>query len=267
MFDEELLRHGRLRAHHAGPVLTLSLSSPQSRNSQLPQTWEALAHIGSAVDDSVRVVIVRGDGPSFSAGLDRSAFAGGADGLLGRIAAQPDAEADALIAGFQRGFSWLADPSFVSIAAVQGHAIGAGFQLALACDLVIAASDAQFRMAEVTLGLVPDLGGTGRLVRAVGRQRALEICATGRAVTATEAVRIGIALMSVPPEELDSAAHELAASLLAADPDAIRAVSRLIAGAETNDVDHQFAAERSEQLARIRARAEQSAQSAAPRVG
>ena len=70
---------------------------------------------------------------------------------------------------------------------MQGHAIGAGFQLALACDLRVLAEDAQFSMAEVTLGLVPDLGGTKRLVELVGYARALEICVTGRRVGAAEA--------------------------------------------------------------------------------
>ncbi len=70
---------------------------------------------------------------------------------------------------------------------MQGHAIGAGFQLALACDLRVLAEDARFSMAEVTLGLVPDLAGTKRLVELVGYARALEICATGRRIDATEA--------------------------------------------------------------------------------
>ena len=90
--------------------------------------------------------------------------------------------------GYQQGFTWLRDPRFISIAAVQGHAIGAGFQLALSCDLRVVAEDAQFSMKEPALGLVPDLTGTKPLVEAVGYQRALEICATTRMVGAEEAV-------------------------------------------------------------------------------
>ena len=190
------------------PVLTITLNRPDIRNAQLPVTWEALAHIGSRLPVATRVVVVKGAGQSFSAGLDRSVFGLGGDSVLTQIASAPDSVAHNMIAAFQSGFSWLRDPSFVSIAAVSGHAIGAGFQLGfLGCDLVVAADDAMFCMAEVGLGLVPDLGGTGPLVRAVGYQRALEICATGRRVGATEAVRqIGLALAAVPRDELRAGA-------------------------------------------------------------
>ena len=174
----------------------MSLDRPAARNAQLRETWEALAHMGSRRSaTTIRVVMVCGEGPSFSAGLDvpRS--------VRRRIRCWPpspgrrDSVADEAIAGFQQAFSWLSDSRFVSIAAVAGHAVGAGFQLALACDLIVVADNAEFRMAEVSYGLVPDLTGTGRLLRLVGYQRALEICATGRHVHADEAVRIGLALV------------------------------------------------------------------------
>ena len=120
------------------------------------------------------------------------------------------------IAGFQAAFTWLRRPSLVTIAAVQGHAIGAGFQLALNCDMRVLADDARFSMAEVTLGLVPDLGGTKRLTELVGYARALEICVTGRRLAADEAERIGLATVVVPAAELDGAVADLAAAVLAA---------------------------------------------------
>ena len=121
----------------------------------------------------VRVVVVRGEGRAFSAGLDL-AVAASADGpALAALTRLPPDEAADRIAGFQEAFSWLGRPDIVSIAAVQGHAIGAGFQLALACDLRVLTADAKFTMAEVNLGLVPDLGGTKPLVDAVGYARAL----------------------------------------------------------------------------------------------
>ena len=100
--------------------------------------------------------------------------------LLRLAAASSDL--DATIAGFQRGFTVWGDLRAVVVAVVQGHAIGAGFQLALAADLRLLADDAQLAMRETSLGLVPDLGGTAPLVRLVGYARALEICATGRFV-------------------------------------------------------------------------------------
>ena len=166
--DPDLLRRGSVVLRVDGPVATVSLDRPAVRNAQLPETWSALAHLGSMLPDEVRVVIVCGEGPSFSAGLDRSAFALSPDSLLGTIARAPLSVADDLIAEFQSAFTWLSDPRFISIAAVAGHAVGAGFQLALACDLIVVADDAEFRMAEVSLGLVPDLTGTGRLIRLVG---------------------------------------------------------------------------------------------------
>ena len=114
-------------------------------------------------------------------------------------------EASAEIAGYQHGLGVFARPGLVSLALVQGHAVGAGFQLSLACDVRIAAEDAQFSMAEVSLGLVPDLGGTKRLVELVGYSRAAEICLTGRRVDATEALRIGLVSSVVAAGELAEA--------------------------------------------------------------
>lgn len=246
--DTDLLRRGHVVLRIDGPVATVSLDRPAVRNAQVPETWSALAHLGAQLPDDVRVVIVCGEGASFSAGLDRSAFGPAPDSLLGTIARAPRAVADDMIAEFQSAFTWLSDPRFVSIAAVAGHAIGAGFQLALACDLIVAASDAEFRMAEVSLGLVPDLTGTGRLIRLVGYQRALEICATGRHVHADEAVRIGLALCSVPPAELDATVADLAAALVESPVQAVRSVKALLAGAFDRTTEEQRAAERAAQL-------------------
>lgn len=246
--DHDLLARGHVVVRRDGPVLTVTLNRPAARNAQTPITWEALAHIGSRLDDTVRVVIVCGEGSSFSAGLDRSAFATGPDALLAGLATAPQTVADDAIAGFQRGFSWLSDPRFISIAAVTGHAVGAGFQLALACDLIVAAADAQFRMAEVSLGLVPDLGGTARLLQLVGYQRALEICATGRHIRADEAVTIGLALVSVPVTDLDAAVADLAAALVESPAPAVRSIKALLRAAQHNTAQEQLAAERAAQI-------------------
>ena len=160
-----------------------------------------------------------GEGQSFSAGLDRAMLdpATSADdpesvvGLLGRS----DEEISETVDRFQRGFTWLRDPRFVSVAVVQGHAIGAGFQLALSCDLRVVGDDAQFCMKEPALGLVPDLTGTKPLVESVGYARALEICATARVVGAAEALEIGLATVVCPVAELDGALADLVGALTA----------------------------------------------------
>ncbi len=131
------------------------------------------------------------------------------------LARRDDAGIDATIAEYQEAFTWWRRTDIVSIAAVQGHAIGAGFQLALGCDLRVVADDVQFAMRETSLGLVPDLTGTHPLVGLVGYARALEICATGRFVGAEEAVSSGLANLAVPAGELDGAVRDLAAAIMA----------------------------------------------------
>ncbi|CAM5618643.1 Carnitinyl-CoA dehydratase [Streptomyces microflavus] len=132
------------------------------------------------------------------------------------------------------------------------HAIGAGFQLALACDLRIVADDVQFAMRETSLGLVPDLTGTHPLVSLVGYARALEICATGRFVHAEEAERTGLANLVVPADQLDAAARDLAAALIAAPRDAVVETKALLNGASSRTYEEQRIAERAAQGRRLR---------------
>jgi enoyl-CoA hydratase/carnithine racemase len=205
-------------------------------------------------DDRTRVVVLRAEGASFSAGLDRAMFTTGIDGEPGLVglAALDDVALDAVIDGFQQAFAWWRDDRVVSVAAVQGHAVGAGFQLALACDLRVLAEDAQLSMKEPSLGLVPDLGGTKPLVDLVGYPRALEICATGRWVGAAEAAATGLATLVVPTEQLEAATRDLAAALLAAPAGAVRATKGLLCGAGARSYDEQRAAERAAQRGRLR---------------
>ena len=253
--DPDLLAAGHLRADVDGAVLTVTLDRPQARNAQTPTTWRALAAIGAGLPDDVRVVVVRGEGESFSAGLDRAMFGQGLPGEPGlfALAAMAGDELDETIEQFQRGFSWLGDDRVVSVAAVQGHAVGAGFQLALACDLRIVADDAQFAMRETSLGLVPDLTGTAPLVRAIGYSRALEVCVTGRWIAAEEAVRVGLATVRVEREHLGDAVNDLVAALTAADAGAVRETKALLRGAQDRTRTEQHAAERAAQGRRLAA--------------
>lgn len=230
------------------------MARPFKRNAQNPETWLRLAGIGAQLPADVRVVIVAGEGPSFSAGLDRSMF-----GTLPNQLGQGDEAFLALIASYQSGFTWLRNPQFVSIAAVQGHAVGAGFQLALACDLRVAADDAQFTMAEPSLGLVPDLGGTQVLVDVVGYARALEICATGRRVGAGEAGDIGLANLVVPSDQLGASVDDLAAAICGSPAAAVSATKALLLGARDRSYADQLLAERTAQMGRIKALAEEMA--------
>jgi enoyl-CoA hydratase/carnithine racemase len=236
--------------------VTVVLDRPDRLNAQTPYTWAALREAGRSLPADVRAVVVRGEGRAFSAGLDRAAFEPsgirGAPGLA-EIAAMPPAEGDDTIRGFQEAFGWLRRPELVSVAAVQGHAIGAGFQLALACDLRVLADDATFTMAESRYGLVPDLGGTAPLVAAVGYPRALEICLTARRVDAAEALAIGLATIVVPRASLDAAVADLVSALLSPAPETAAETKALLLGASGRSRDAQEAAERSAQLRRLRA--------------
>jgi enoyl-CoA hydratase/carnithine racemase len=244
---------GWLRVARDGAVLTVTLDRPDQLNAQTPDTWALLAAIGRDLDPDVRVVVVRAEGRAFSAGLDRTLFdpSPGVEGGLGELGRLPAEEAQERIRGYQAGFRWLRSPGIVSVAAVQGHAIGAGAQLALACDLRVLADDAQVRLPETTLGLVPDLTGTSTLVQAVGYSRALEICLTGRAVGAAEARAIGLATAVVPRADLDAAVGDLVQALLAPPVAASRATAALVRSAVRNDPEAQDAAERAAQARRL----------------
>jgi enoyl-CoA hydratase/carnithine racemase len=257
-----------VRLDRDGPVATMTLCRPRVLNAQTPVMWEEMRQIGRELPGDVRVVVVRGEGRAFSAGLDLSAVsttqsdsdsatgAASSDGGKGfsfaDLARSDDEVAVATLSGFQEGFAWLRRPDLVSIAAVRGHAIGAGFQLALACDLRVLAEDAQFSMAEVSLGLVPDLGGTKRLVELVGYARAVDICLTGRRIGASEADRLGLATSVVPADDLDQTVADLVMQILTARRGAVIEIKALLAAASLHSFAQQEAAERAAQLRRIR---------------
>jgi enoyl-CoA hydratase/carnithine racemase len=250
----------RLTAHQ--DWLEVTLCSPENRNAQDPRTWRALAEVAAEVSESTRVVVLNAIGPSFCAGLNRNmmidsdASKGGPQAdheTLVTLVRHDDDTIDRFIQHAQAAFTWWTNTPAITIASVQGHAIGAGFQLALACDLIIAAEDAQFAMRETSLGIVPDLGGTWPLVRKVGYSKALDICATGRVVTAEEALTIGLVERVTNADQLESATQTWRAELSAAPAGAVKDLKALLRAAEVNDRGNQLRAERMAQLKRLRA--------------
>lgn len=240
---------------HDNQLASITLNRPHKRNAQNPLTWVELERVVNALPGTVRVLLVQGEGPSFSAGLDRALLSpAGVPGAGGPIAlaALSEDEATAEIASYQAGFAALARPGIVSVALVQGHAVGAGLQLALACDLRIAAEDAQFTMAEVTLGLVPDLGGTKRLVELIGYSAAAGMCLTGRRVGAAEAGRMGLVSAVVPPEQLGAAGEQLVSQLLSLSRTAVTETKALLLAASGRSQAEQEAAERAAQYRQLR---------------
>lgn len=224
-----------VRVETDGEVVRVTLDGADRLNAQLPSTWSALARVREHIGPATRIIVVRGSGSSFSAGLDRRMLS--AEGVAGEpslpaIVGSGRAAVDDFIADAQSAFAWWRASPAISIAAVQGHAIGAGAQLALACDVVIASDDLRFAMPEATLGLIPDLAGTAPLVERVGFHRALDLCATGRSVDAEEALRIGLVEEVVPAGRLDDAVDRLVERLKSVPASALRALKPLLDGAD-----------------------------------
>lgn len=229
-----------IRCHRAGDVATLILARPGKRNAQNPLMWRELVRLGNELqsDDSLRCLVVAGEGPVFSAGID---IAEGMAGPLAEWADRPATERDRSEAMATAGtFGWIPQLGCASVAAVQGHAYGAGLQLALACDFRIFAEGTKVGLPETRFGLMPDMGATVRLPRIVGEARARELILLGEIIDAAEALRIGLANRVVPGEDLDAAAAEFAARLAAQPPLAVRGARQAIDAAWHHGAEESF---------------------------
>ena len=209
-------------------LLTITLDRPQKRNALSLEMFEQLgAAMHRAEHPSVRGVLVRGNGPVFCAGIDVNALAGQVGG------SREDGEA--FIAGLQDVFMILERSGKPSVAAVQGAALGAGLQLALACDLRVVAEDATLGLLEIHYGIVPDLAGIHRMVGLCGPAHTLDLVLTGREVRPKKAQRMGFVDRVVEAGELDSAAVALVGDIMARSPLAMMAATRLVHSAAAGD--------------------------------
>lgn len=216
-------------------VADVRMNRPDKLNALDGAMFAALAETGEAIaaDASVRAVVLSGEGRSFCAGLDFGSFSamagdGPADeGAMKRMATDPVDRIPGKITnlGQQAVYAWTEMPQPV-IAAVGGHALGGGIQIALGADLRIVAPDVKMSVLEIKWGLVPDMTGTAQLVRLVGLDVAKELTFTGRTVDGAEAVRIGLATRVA--DDPRAAAIELAGEIAGRSPDAIRAAKRLL---------------------------------------
>ena len=175
--------------------------------------------IGQVAEAEVAVAVVRSASEKF--------FSAGADvkGFLERSAE----ENMVMCRRAHQVLGRFADESPLFIAAIAGHALGGGYEIALACDVRVAA-EGRYRIGlpEVTLGLLPGTGGTQRLPRLIGRGRALELMTTGRTVTPAEAERLGMVDRLVPAGQFDKAVTDLAAGLATGAPLAVAAITRVV---------------------------------------
>ena len=216
-------------ARDAGPgIRVLTLARPPANALGLPIIDGLNAALDAASD--AEVVVVASEVPGF--------FAAGADikHMSGVDAAAFTAYGDRLRGVLDR----LASPERVTIAAVDGLALGGGLELAMACTLRVAGADARFGLPEVKLGLIPGAGGTQRLPRLVGRGRALDIMLTARQVPAAEAHAIGLADRLVDASKAEAAALELAERLVTMSRPALRAVIRTVDAAFDLPIEQGF---------------------------
>jgi enoyl-CoA hydratase/carnithine racemase len=260
-FDPDELSTVGLKVTWQEPVLRLTLAAPDRRNAQSPQLWSVLARVGDWVRGrgrGVQIIVIDAEGLSFSAGLDRRMFT--PEGIPGQtslmdVVRADDADKLTFIEAAQAGFRWLRDVPAVSIAVVSGHAIGAGFQLALAADVVVPHHDAVFAMKETSWGLVPDLGGSLPMVRGAGYGPALIACATGQDITAAQLASWGLAVTPVDDPAAESA--RIIDALLATPPGAVADLKDLLTGIGQRRRSDQWQREAQVQSRRLNAWAEQ----------
>lgn len=204
-----------------GTVRHVVLNRAEKRNAMSQELLRALAaELRAAADDgSVHCVVLRGEGPDFSAGVDL--------GELMSFAGDPN-----VLRAFRDVFLECANlceemPKPV-ICQIHRTCVGGALEVALGCDLRIASDDARLGLPEVKLGMIPDVGGSSRLPAVVGLGRAKELIMTGRTIDAAEAERIGLVNRVAAPDQLDDATQALVDELLANAPWAVGRAKRVI---------------------------------------
>ena len=219
-----------------GPVARLTLARPEIRNALTGE--RILSEIVSAFSEAERnptatVLVIDADGPAFSAGGDIKAMRD----RTGMFEGAPEQILEGYRTSIQVLTRTLASTDLVTVACVDGPAVGAGFDLVLGCDLRIGSTNARFAHTFVDLGIIPGDGGAWLLQRIVGHQRAAELSFTARMIDAAEARDIGVLLEVVDPDALDERVATLAAGIAAKPAHSLRLTKRLLRHARTMDLE------------------------------
>lgn len=215
-----------------GAVALCRLNRPEARNALSPGLREELADaLGRFdADDAVNCIVVAGNDEAFAAGAD--------------VKALSERSVDEELSPGESFWRRLAAVRKPMIAAVSGWALGGGCELALCCDMIIASETAEFGQPEITLAIIPGGGGTQRLARVIGKQRAMELVLTGRRFSAEEALRIGIVNRVAPTGRWLEQALELAAVVARRPPLAARLAKQAVLAAEETGLTAGVEAER-----------------------
>jgi enoyl-CoA hydratase len=216
----------RIRSERRGPVELLTLDRPKALNALDRATLEELLDCCERIDadTSVRAVVLTGEGRAFAAGADIAEMRG----LDAR-------QAEAFSRLGHAAMDALESLAVPTIAAVNGYALGGGCELACGCDWVYASEKARFGQPEITLGLIPGMGGTGRLVRRVGSAWAKELVLGGEPIDAETALRIGLVNRLFAPDALLGSALDAAEKIAGKGPLAIAAAKRVILQGQNAD--------------------------------
>ncbi|HEX6299916.1 MAG TPA: enoyl-CoA hydratase-related protein [Acidimicrobiia bacterium] len=225
-----------IRTITEGGVATITLADPDVRNAITGE--ETLEDILDALDEAeadpdVVVVVIDAEGPAFSSGGNVKDMAA-REGLFG---GSPSEQVERYRETIQQLTRFLATTDLVTIASVNGPAVGAGFDLVLGCDLRLGSRNARFAHTFIEMGIIPGDGGAWLLPRVVGWQRATELALTARFITAAEAENYGVLLEVVPEEKLESRVKEMARSIASKPRPAVLLAKRLLRQARTMDLD------------------------------
>jgi len=199
-------------------IATVTISRPEALNALNSRFFQEMDHLLADLGqrDDVKVLIITGEGKAFAAGAD-----------IAEMAQKTQAEGQEFSRAGQRTFRSLELFAKPVIAAVNGFALGGGEELALACDFRIASAKAKFGQPEVNLGVIPGYAATQRLPRLIGLGNALYLLMTGEMIGAEEALRMGLVQKVVEPDGLLPAAMELAKTICAKGPRAVRLVKKV----------------------------------------
>ena len=199
-------------------IAVFTVNRPDVRNALNTECWEEIGRFADhiAADEEVKLAVITGAGDK--------AFVAGAD-----IAAIRERTMVSVLGGVAQGvLRKLSACEKPVIAAVNGMAFGGGCELAMACDIRIASETAKFGLPELGLGIIPGAGGTQRLAKLIGLGRAKEMILTGRAVTAPEALQMGLVTQVVPPDDLMDAVMDTAKKIISKGPLAVRLAKKVV---------------------------------------